>query len=87
MRPVRQSLLPLPNVTIRAHAEGMAGQRETSTTSARHADRSDEERLIDDTVVELDPELPLDAPIETPIVDALDQRRVEPLDDDEHDMS
>lgn len=36
---------------------------------------------------ELDPERPLDVPIETPIVDALEQRRAEPLDDEQHGQS
>lgn len=34
-----------------------------------------------------DPSMPIDAPIETPIVDALDQRRTVILDETEHDPS
>ena len=66
----------------------MATQSETPTTSAEQAERSDDERLLDESEIEIELELevPLDAPIETPIEDALEQRRVEPLDDDEHEV-
>jgi hypothetical protein len=64
----------------------MATQSETPTTSAEQAERSDDERLLDESEIELELEVPLDAPIETPIEDALEQRRVEPLDDDEHEV-
>ncbi len=75
-------------ITCSAHADGMARQSETSTTSAELAERPDDERLIDESEIEIESELevPLDAPIETPIEDALEQRRVEPLTDDEHDV-
>ena len=72
--------------TVVAHNSGMAQQRETATTSAGQADRLDEERTIVESEVDVDPAEPLDASIETPIEDALDQRRVEVLDDEEHDV-
>lgn len=62
----------------------MAQQSETATTSAGQAEPLDEERTIDDCEVDVDLGEPLDASIETPIEDALDQRHVEVLDDDEH---
>lgn len=65
----------------------MAEQSETATTSAGQADRLDEERAVVESEVEVDPGQPLDAPIETPIEDALDQRHVEVLDDEEHDVA
>jgi hypothetical protein len=65
----------------------MGGQRQTSPTSADLTDRLDEQRFLDESVIDAELVQPLDAPIETPIVDALDQRRVEPLDDDQHDVS
>jgi hypothetical protein len=70
-----------------AHARGMATQRETSPTSAGQATRSDDERPLDESELEIDDEAPLDAPIDAPIEDALDQRHVELLDDDEHEVS
>ena len=65
----------------------MGGQGQTSPTSADLADRLDEQRLLDESMMDVDPAQPLDAPIETPIVDALEQRRVEPFDEDQHDAS
>lgn len=65
----------------------MAVQRDPTVTSAGPADPLDEQRPIDESEVEIDLEQPLDAPIETPIVDALDQRHPEPLVDDEHEVS
>lgn len=72
--------------SIGAHNPGMAQQSETAHTSAGQADRLDEERTVVESEVDVDPGEPLDAPIEAPIEDALDQRRVEPLDDEEHEV-
>ena len=63
----------------------MATQREFSSTSPVPDPRLDEERLLDDAELDIDPDAPLDAPIETPIEDALEQRQVEPIDDEHHD--
>jgi hypothetical protein len=65
----------------------MAEQSETATTSAGQAERLDEERTIVESELDVDPGEPLDAPIEAPIEDVLDQRHVEPLDDEEHDVA
>ena len=62
----------------------MAAQREVSPTPTGHDDGLDDERLLDESV-DVDLDAPLDAPLETPIEDALEQRHVEPLDDELHD--
>ena len=63
----------------------MAVQRDIITTSAGPADPLDEQRLIEEAEADIDLDQPLDAAIETPIADALDQRHPEPLVGDEHD--
>ena len=62
----------------------MATQREMSPTSTGSDNGPDDERLLDESE-DGDLDAPLDAPLETPIEDALEQRQVEPLDDDLHD--
>ncbi|HEY5664350.1 MAG TPA: hypothetical protein VIS05_09975 [Ilumatobacter sp.] len=62
----------------------MATQRESPSTIPEPDTRPDDERLVDETAVASGVEVPLDAPIGAPIEDVVEQRMIEPTDDDDY---
>ncbi len=66
----------------------MAAHSETPAVPAERVVRPDDERGVSDSEVEegIGTGEPLDAPLEAPVEDVLEQRHVEPLDDDAYDM-